>query len=77
MSDEGRRDMKTMLDLLEADGKFDHTEGLFSRFTDADPEGFWGTDFLGYAKIIKELKAELTDEKKKLAEETTSKEMLQ
>ena len=34
-------------------------------------------DFSGYAKIIKALKAEFADEKKKLAEETTSKEMLQ
>ena len=30
MSAEGLRDMKTMLAQLEADGPFDHTEGLFS-----------------------------------------------
>jgi hypothetical protein len=47
MSAEGLRDMKTMLAQLEAEGLFDHTEaGLFSN---QDPNGFFGTDFLGYA----------------------------
>jgi hypothetical protein len=39
----GRRDMKTMLALLESDMPFDHTEGVFgNRY-----EGTWGTDFRG------------------------------
>jgi hypothetical protein len=39
----GRRNMKTMLALLESDMPFDHTEGVFgNRY-----EGTWGTDFRG------------------------------
>jgi hypothetical protein len=64
MSAEGLRDMKTMLAQLEADGPFDHTEtGLFSN---KDPNGFLGTDFLGYAwrdQRIKQLEEELEQEK--------------
>jgi len=69
MSDEGRRDVKAMLAMLESDGPFDHTEGFLAN---TDPEGLLGTDILGYAraKIINNLKAEL-------AKETKSKEMLQ
>ena len=69
MSDEGRRDVKAMLAMLESDGPFDHTEGFIAN---TDPEGLLGTDILGYAraKIINNLKAEL-------AKETKSKEMLQ
>ena len=66
MSDEGRRDMKTMLALLESDGPFDHTEVWLAN---TDPDGIIGTDILGYAraKIINNLRAQL-------AEETKSKE---
>ena len=48
MSDEGRRDVKTMLAMLESDGPFDHTEGRISWFaTGRDPDGKWGTDISG------------------------------
>jgi hypothetical protein len=63
MSAEGLRDMKTMLAQLEADGPFDHTEGLFSN---KDPKGLLGTDFLGYVwrdQRIKQLEEELKQEK--------------
>jgi hypothetical protein len=63
MSAEGLRDMKTMLAQLEAEGPFDHTEGLLSN---KDPKGFLGTDFLGYAwrdQRIKQLEEELKQEK--------------
>ena len=57
------RDMKTMLAQLEADGPFDHTEGLFSN---KDPNGVLGTDLLGYVwrdQLIKKLKEDLEQEK--------------
>jgi len=63
MSAEGLRDMKTMLAQLEANGPFDHTEGLFSN---KDPKGLLGTDFLGYVRRdqrIKQLEEELKQEK--------------
>ena len=48
MSDEGRRDVKAMLAMLESDGSFDHTEGKLDWFaTGRDPDGFWGTDISG------------------------------
>jgi hypothetical protein len=64
MSAEDLRDMKTMLAQLEADGPFDHTEaGIFAK---TDPDGFFGTDFLGYArqKRIDTLETQLAEEKK-------------
>jgi hypothetical protein len=63
MSAEDLRDMKTMLAQLEADGTFDHTEGIFGK---TDPDGFFGTDFLGYARQrrIDTLETQLAEEKK-------------
>ena len=64
MSDEGRRDVKAMLAMLESDGPFDHTEGFFSN----ENPGLLGTDFLGYAwrnRRIEELEKQLAEEKSK------------
>jgi hypothetical protein len=64
MSDEGRRDVKDMLAMLESDGPFDHTEGFFSN----ENPGLLGTDFLGYAwrnRRIAELEKQLAEEKSK------------
>ena len=64
MSDEGRRDVKAMLAMLESDGPFDHTEGLLSN----ENPGLLGTDFLGYAwrnRRIAELEKQLAEEKTK------------
>jgi hypothetical protein len=64
MSDEGRRDVKAMLAMLESDGPFDHTEGLLSN----ENPGLLGTDFLGYAwrnRRIAELEKQLAEEKAK------------
>ncbi len=64
MSDEGRRDVKAMLAMLESDGPFDHTEGFISN----ENPGILGTDFLGYAwrnRRITELEKQLAEEKAK------------
>lgn len=83
MSDEGRRDVKAILAMLESDGSFDHTEGFLAN---TDPEGLLGTDIMGFAraKIINKLKADLAKETKsnemlqqQLAEEKAEKEALQ
>ena len=64
MSDEGRRDVKAMLAMLESDGPFDHTEGFLSN----ENPGILGTDFLGYEwrnRRIAELEKQLAEEKAK------------
>ena len=69
MSDEGRRDVKAMLAVLESDGPFDHTEGFLSN----ENPGILGTDFLGYEWRNRRI-AEL---EKKLEKEKAEKDLLQ
>lgn len=76
MSDEGRRDVKAMLAMLESDGPFDHTEGVFDWFaTGRDPDGFWGTDISG--KVWKSKLDTIETLKKELETEKAEKETLQ
>ena len=76
MSDEGRRDVKAMLAMLESDGPFDHTEGRISWFaTGRDPDGIWGTDISG--KVWKSKLDRIATLEKELETEKAEKEALQ
>jgi hypothetical protein len=76
MSDEGRRDVKAMLAMLESDGPFDHTEGWLSWFaTGRDPDGTWGTDIFG--TVWKSKLERIATLERELEEEKASKESLQ
>jgi hypothetical protein len=79
MSDEGRRDVKAMLAMLESDGPFDHTEGWLSWFaTGRDPDGTWGTDIFGTvwkSKLERIATLEMELEKEREEKETLQRDL--
>lgn len=76
MTDESRRDVKAMVAMLESEGPFDHTEGVFDWFaTGRDPNGFWGTDISG--KVWKSKLDRIATLERELETEKAAKESLQ